>query len=108
MITRTLFKRERAKHDLIDLADAIAHDNLDAAERFLDAAEAGFRFLARTPSAGATREYLTPALKGLRMWPIKGFEKYLVFYRPVPGGLEIVRVLHAARDIGAIFEQDQG
>lgn len=106
-MTRKLIKREQAKRDLIDMADVIAQDNLDAAERFLDAAQAAFRFLARTPGAGATREYSDPTLKDLRMWPIKGFEKYLVFYRTVPGGLDIIRVLHTARDIEAIFDVEQ-
>jgi toxin ParE1/3/4 len=104
---RKLVKREQAKRDLIGLADAIAQDNLDAAERFLDAARAAFSFLARMPGAGASRKYLNPTLKDLRMWPIKGFEKYLVFYRTIPGGLEIIRVLHAARDIEAIFDVEQ-
>jgi toxin ParE1/3/4 len=103
-MTRKLVKREQAKRDLIGLADYIAHDNLDAAERFLDAANAAIRFLARTPGAGAKREYLNPALDGLRMWPVKSFEKHLIFYRVIPNGLEIVRVLHSARDIEAVFE----
>lgn len=107
-MTCKLVKRERAKRDLIELATAIAQDNLEAAERFLDAAEAAFRFLARTPGAGATREYLNPALKGLRMWPIQGFEKHLVFYRATPGKLDIIRVLHAARDIAAVLDANKG
>jgi plasmid stabilization system protein ParE len=42
-------------------------------------------------------------LAGLRMLRIPKFEKYLIFYRPVPEGTEIIRVLHAARDISSIF-----
>ena len=38
-------------------------------------------------------------LAGLRMLRISKFEKYLIFYRPVPEGTEIIRVLHGARDI---------
>jgi hypothetical protein len=33
---------------------------------------------------------------GLRMLRIPKFEKYLIFYRPVPEGTEIIRVLHVA------------
>jgi hypothetical protein len=40
---------------------------------------------------------------GLRMLRVPKFEKYLIFYRPVPEGTEIIRVLHAARDISSIF-----
>lgn len=28
---------------------------------------------------------------------------YLIFYRPLPDGIEILRVLHGARDIAAIL-----
>ncbi|MBI2432881.1 MAG: type II toxin-antitoxin system RelE/ParE family toxin [Candidatus Hydrogenedentes bacterium] len=107
-MTRKLLKRESAKRDIIDLAGYIAQDNLDAAERFITAAEGAFQFLLQTPGAGARREYLNPALSGLRMWPIRGFKKYLVFYREGPETLEIIRVLHNARDIETIFQTDEG
>jgi hypothetical protein len=29
----------------------------------------------------------------------------LVFYRPVPDGIEVVRVLHATRNIRRLFEE---
>jgi hypothetical protein len=35
--------------------------------------------------------------------PVKGFEQYLIFYRPVPEGIELIRVYHAARDIDEII-----
>jgi toxin ParE1/3/4 len=31
------------------------------------------------------------------------FERYVVFYLPMSDGIDIVRVLHSARDIEAIF-----
>lgn len=105
-MTPPVIKREQAKCDLIDLAAYIAQDSIDAAERFIDAAETAFKFLAETPGAGAPREYLTPALAGLRMWPIRGFEKHLIFYRQTSHGLEIVRVLHCARDIEGLFDEE--
>ena len=37
------------------------------------------------------------------MVAVQGFEKHLVFYRPTEAGIEIVRVLHAARDIAAVL-----
>ena len=49
------------------------------------------------------KDHVPLELDGLRMLRIPKFEKYLVFYRPVPEGTEIIRVLHAARDIPSIF-----
>jgi hypothetical protein len=39
----------------------------------------------------------------LRRAPVKGFMNYLLFYIPRSGGIDVVRVLHAARDIESIF-----
>jgi len=35
---------------------------------------------------------------------VPGFESYLVFYVPSPGVVEVVRVLHGARDLPRFFE----
>jgi hypothetical protein len=40
------------------------------------------------------------------MFPVRGFERHILFYRPTPGGLEFIRVLHDARDLRAILEDD--
>lgn len=42
---------------------------------------------------------------GIRQWRLPGFENYLIFYRPLDDGVEILRVLHGARDIQRIFEE---
>ncbi|MBI5094031.1 MAG: type II toxin-antitoxin system RelE/ParE family toxin [Candidatus Hydrogenedentes bacterium] len=105
-MTLKLIKREIAKRDIIELADYIARDSLEAAEQFIVAVVAAFRFLTQTPGAGARRDYLDPSLTGLRIWPVRGFEKHLVFYRETVEGLEIVRVLHATRDIEALFRSE--
>jgi toxin ParE1/3/4 len=47
-------------------------------------------------------------LEGLRVFPVKGFANYLLFYKPLPRGIELVRVLHGARDIPSILEQKSG
>lgn len=38
---------------------------------------------------------------------IKGFEDYLIFYRPLADGVEIVRVLHGKRNIPTILEDEE-
>lgn len=50
------------------------------------------------------REFQHPKAAGIRSWSITGFPNHLIFYRPVEGGIEVLRVLHGARDINAIFE----
>jgi plasmid stabilization system protein ParE len=86
-----------ALRDLRDVWEFIAEDNLDAADRvraeFFDA----FNGLVEMPNKGHRREDLTdlPVL----FWPVRS---YLIIYRPhIP--LEIVRVVHGARDIPGLF-----
>lgn len=99
-----IYRRPQVPIDLIEAATYIARDCLAAAERFLDAAEECFRELARTPDLGTEDEFSSRHLRGIRRWRIKGFEKHLVFYRPVDDGIEIVCVLHGARDIEGVFD----
>ena len=92
-----------ARADLDEIAEYIALDNVDAACRFYDAAWKAFRLLAGMPGMGAQRPSDKPALAGLRTWPIKGFRNYLVCYKPMPDGIEVIRVLNGARNLGRIF-----
>jgi toxin ParE1/3/4 len=93
-----------ADRDLDEQFLYIAEHNRDAALRFFHAAEASFERLAAMPELGQRQTFGRKELADLRVWQVRGFEKYLVFYRPVEGGIEVVRVLHGARDIAAIFE----
>ncbi len=99
-------KRPQAIRDLADIASYLAEEsgNADLGFRFLDAAEGGFEQLADMPGMGVTRQYNDPDLAGVRMWRVAGFPSHLIFYRQLESGIEIVRVLHAKRDIDTIFE----
>ena len=52
---------------------------------------------------GSVRNFRSPEMKGLRMLPVPKFKNYLLFYRPTTERLEIVRVLHGARDVSSLF-----
>jgi toxin ParE1/3/4 len=102
----TITKTPQARQDLAELAEYLAQDSLDAAERFLDAAEAAFRLLASMPELGTPCEFRSPDAAHMRVWSIRGFQSYLIFYRLVKGGIDVVRVIHGARDIEAIFTDE--
>jgi plasmid stabilization system protein ParE len=76
----------------------------ETARRFLGAAERAVAQLVTMPEMGARREYRAAELRGLRMWGIRGFREHLV-NRPTKNGIEVVRVLHAKRDLEGIFER---
>lgn len=46
-------------------------------------------------------------LEGMRRFRVKGFENFLVFYLPGREGIDVVRVLHGARDIVSIFADEE-
>jgi toxin ParE1/3/4 len=40
------------------------------------------------------------------MWRVRGFAKHLIFYRPIEDGIEVIRILHASRDLAAVLDED--
>jgi len=98
-------KRPRAIRDLADIAVYLAEESGsdELAFRFLDAAAASFEDLAAMPAMGAARTFRDPALADVRMWRVAGFQNHLIFYRQTERGIEVLRVLHAKRDIDALF-----
>lgn len=97
--------RPAADRDLDDQADyLVAHEGLEAGIRFYRAAEETLRLLASQPNMGKLIEYRSPVLRDVRMFPLKRFSKILAFYRPLKDGIEVVRLLHGARDIEGLFK----
>ena len=108
-MTRTIHRSQKARQDLVDAFRFYAREaGFRVAERFFAQAEATFTRLASMPGMGAGYEHDHAALAGLRFSPVVRFRKYLVFYRAVADGIEIVRVLHGARDIAGILAEEFG
>jgi len=93
--------RPRADAEIDALADYIAQDNPPAALRFLDAVQKTFDLIGEQPGIGSRRYAHLPLLGEVRVWPVADFEKHLVFYIERPGYIDVLRILHGARDIPA-------
>lgn len=100
--------RPRARADLDEQVDYLLGRNPAAAQRFADAVEALIQLLAAFPEMGTLGSFANPLAAGVRWSAVRGFKQHLVFYRPTENGIEVVRVLHAARDIEALFGSEQG
>lgn len=98
--------RPQATADLEAQFEYLVQQNEAIALRFFDAARQTFADLARMPEMGRTYSGSGDRLQNLRQWKIKGFKKFLIFYRVQPDAIEIVRVLNAAQDIQSILESD--
>ena len=54
----------------------------------------------------SARSPARPIMAGVRSWGIRGFPNHLIFYRPTDDRIEVIRVLHAARDIETILGRE--
>lgn len=104
-VTKRIIISVPARNDLNRHYDFIAQSNPKAALRFFDAARQTFGDLARMPGLGSS--YTTPnaRLKNLQKWRVKGFNKFLIFYRTKEDAIEILRILGAAQDIDEIIKK---
>jgi toxin ParE1/3/4 len=92
--------RPRALADLAEIWAYIADDSSRHADAFAARINQEFRMLARRPEIGRARPEL---LANLRSFPVG---RYVIFYLPHSRGIEVVRVLHGARDLKPLFEQE--
>lgn len=94
----SIFKRPLAEEDLIDIWSYIAEESPIQADKFLDKLQRNLEKLVVLPEMGRERPEIK---KDLRSFV---FKPYVIFYRKVKSGIEIIRVLHGARDIPALFQ----
>jgi toxin ParE1/3/4 len=100
MSRRVVSKTPQARLDLIEAGLYIAEGNPEAADRFHDALNKTLQRLLQHPQLGRARPELG---RELRSFPHR---QYVIYYRPTDRGVEVVRVLHGARDIPPLFEED--
>lgn len=86
-----------AEQDFDDIWNYIAQDNAHNASRFLRQLYQKCELLSENPLIGTARMDLSPTL---RAFPTG---HYIIFYQEILHGIEVARVLHAARDILALF-----
>jgi len=90
--------RPKADADLDHQAFYLAENATDGiGHRFLIAAHETFTLLASQPTMGWYPRLKHPDLASLRTFRISGFERMAVLYRPIPEGIEILRVIHGSQ-----------
>jgi toxin ParE1/3/4 len=88
---------ELAESDLEEIFLYIAHDNRDAAIRFIRDMMKRFDLAAGNPEMGVVKDDLAD---GIRMLPYKN---YNIYYFPKEYGVEVYRIVHSSRDVLQIF-----
>jgi toxin ParE1/3/4 len=92
-----------ARNDLDQIWDyiAIENDAPAAAMKLVDRFEETFAQISRNPGSGTRCEWLRPGLRRFPVWP------YIIFYAPTHDGIEVLRIIHGARNIEALFGDDE-
>jgi toxin ParE1/3/4 len=98
-----LILSEYVEPELDSIWEYMAIDNMDAADRFIEAVYGTFQELARMPGMGRKRDSLQARLRELRSIRVKGFENYLIFYGPIADGIEVFHILHGSRDLESFW-----
>jgi toxin ParE1/3/4 len=90
-----------ARTELAEIWSSIAIDDPDAADRAIDRIVAGLGRLAQFPFSGRARNELTVGLRSYSIRP-----RHTIFYRIRGERLEVVHVLHHARDVSRFFPDE--
>lgn len=85
-----------ARDDALAIWLYIARNNEPAAERLLQMIDNRLLLLANNPELGRERPDIA---EGLRYFPVG---KYLILYRALTDGVEVVRLVHGAQNLEAL------
>ncbi len=105
----------------LHISEAAALSIIEQADYYQQASDAGLESrwesavdqamhsLLHWPERGTLCRFRSASLADLRWISISGFPKYLVIYRYIPQeeAVLIVQVLHGARNLEAILEEDE-
>lgn len=91
-------RRPQAEADVLEIWDYIAEDSVIDADRWVDRLDEKLSLWATQPLMGRNRDELAAGVRSM------AFGRYVVFFEPLPDGIDVVRVLHGSRDIDAGFE----
>lgn len=99
--------RPKADADLDHQAFYLAEKAVpEVGHRFLIAAHETFLLLASQPEMGWHPRLKHADLSLLRTFRVSGFERMIVLYRPVPDGVEILRVVHGSQDLIRLLSRE--
>lgn len=93
-----------AEFDEAEIYDYLAQRSAAIARRFLDKVDETLQKIRTTPTPGIGFHSANAKLLGLRWTKVRDFPNHLIFFKLSDDLIEVVRILHGARDIDAIFE----
>ncbi|AFY49592.1 plasmid stabilization system protein [Nostoc sp. PCC 7524] len=89
-----------ASHDLNEIADYFAVNNVSAGEKFFNDFIRKCKQLVTFPNSRKSYDYIYSGLKGVPL------SSYIVFYCVLEDGIEILRVISGRRDLLTAFQEN--
>jgi toxin ParE1/3/4 len=89
----------QAEQDLLEIWGSIARRSPAQADRLTEAIDEKCRLVAQFPEMGRSREELAPGGRST----LAG--RYVVLYRAIDDGIEVLRVVHGSRDLPRLFQE---
>jgi toxin ParE1/3/4 len=86
-----------ASRDIDEISEYFAGVSLAAGDRFFQGFNRKCKQLVAFPNSGKSYADIHPCLRGLSL------ENYVIFYRILDDGIEILRVVNGRRDFESIF-----
>jgi hypothetical protein len=54
---------------------------------------------------GSPKHFRSAKLRDVRSWYVPDFRKYLILYRPIPQGIEVLAIVHGARQLTRVLRE---
>ena len=88
-----IVRSEQAQRDLEGILAYLDSQSADAADHFAIKFQQACELHAKHPEIGASATEYAAKLRHMIVW------NYAIFYRPIADGIELIRIIHGARDI---------
>jgi plasmid stabilization system protein ParE len=85
--------------DLIEIASFLSDQRPALGHKLFASFHSTLDWLSEFPGAGSPKHFRQRHLAGLRTWPVRGFDDYLIFYRVANGEIVVLAVLHGKRNL---------
>src|SRR5688500_7503891 len=107
MKPRRIRRTKQVADDIIEIYRFIHARSPESAERVFNAIESSIKALLHIPGAGRLWNSSDPRLEGMRVTPLTPYRNYLIFFRRIPNGIEVFRVIQGMQQMERIVEEIQ-
>jgi plasmid stabilization system protein ParE len=98
-VARRVRLRPEVPDDLAAIYDYLFDKNAQVAGRFLAVVQPTLNDLASHPGKGSPKHFRNRRLQGIRTWSLPGFRNYLILYRPIEHGIDVLAIIHGSRNL---------